>query len=116
MGKTKKQTHPGIGATSMSAAMAAFNPIGIAGMLQIMNEGARFMTDRFKQDLELQQAMLRCTTPQDLINLQTEFVGHAVQQYTDEAGRLFEMTSKATEQYIAEATASHARAHNDVPV
>ena len=52
----------------------------------------------------------------ELFQLQSEFYTKAVQDYTAEATRMFEMMTKATQDTMKEATASHARKYDDVPL
>ena len=117
MGKTSKKAETvDINALPMAAAMAALNPVGMSAWKQVMDESSRFVSDRFEQDVELQKAMMGCSTPQDLFQLQSDFYSKAVKDYTAEATRMFEMMSKATQDTVKEATTSHARKYDDVPL
>lgn len=117
MGKTSKKAEaPDFSAMPMAAAMAAVNPVGMSAWKQVMDESSRFVSERFEQDVELQKAMMGCTSPQELFELQSEFYNKAVKDYTAEATRMFEMMTKATQDTMKEATATHARKYDDVPL
>ncbi|MFY0692146.1 MAG: phasin family protein [Paracoccaceae bacterium] len=117
MGKSKKKAASSeAGASAMTAAMAALNPVAGAAWLELMNESARFVSDRFKQDLETQKALLDCKSPTDLMRVQSEFYQKAIEQYAAETTRMIEMMSKATQQSLDEAKSSHARGYDDVPL
>jgi hypothetical protein len=118
MGKTTKEKTPtDIGKSAM---MAAFNPKGenegMAAWLEIMTESARFVADRFQQDLETQQAILECRKPEDLLRLQSEFYRKALEQYTSEATRMAQLMSTATTQTLSDAKTAQARGYDDLPL
>ena len=106
--------------TSNSAMMAAFNPkgdkYGVAAWLEIMTESARFVADRFQQDLESQQAILGCSKPEDLLRLQSEFYRKMREQYASEATRMAQLMSKATTTTIDDVKATQARGYDDLPI
>jgi hypothetical protein len=118
MGKTTREKTPSDANTS--ALMAALNPKGTSdGMtawLDIMTESARFVADRFRQDLETQQAILGCRKPEDLLRLQAEFYQKAIEQYTSEATRVAQLMSKATKQTIDDVKTTQARSYDDLPL
>ena len=99
-----------------AGAMAAVNPIATTAWLKIMNESAGFVMERLQRDLEMQQAMLRCTSPAELLKLQTEFYQTAMQDYSAEAVRVFERMSAMTKGSLDEATSNRARNFDDVPL
>lgn len=108
----KAMTNP----AEMTSAMMAMNPIATATWLKIMNESAEFLAERLKKDLETQKAMLACKSPADLLKVQSDFYKTAIEHYTKETTRLFEMMSKGATSSIAEATSGHARGYDDVPL
>jgi len=117
MGKTKKTcASEDIGAPAMTAAMMAVNPVATKAWLDIMSESARFVTDRLQQDMNTQKAILACKNPAELLQVQSEFFKTAMEQYTNEATRLYKMMSKATEDTIEDARTGHSRGYDDVPL
>ncbi|MFU8778804.1 MAG: phasin family protein [Roseovarius sp.] len=100
---------------ALSAAMVAGHPA--ARMWRdIMAESARFVSERLQNDLETQKALLRCQSPADLMQLQSEFFRKAMEQYTSEAQRLFEIMTEATEDTVKDIKTSTKRGYDDVPV
>ncbi len=107
MAKTKATEEPGSAAATPSTPKVAFNPAApMAAWMEVMQESARFITDRLQTDIETQQAMLACRTPAELMQVQTEFFQTAMQQYAEEAQRLAQIMSRA----------SHTRGYDDVPL
>ena len=117
MGKTGK-TRPSkdMDAPAITAAMMAINPIASKGWLDIMSESARFMTDRLRQDLNTQQAMLACKTPAELLKVQSEFYTSTMKDYSEQFTRLCEMMSKATNDTLDDARSGHSRKYDDIPL
>ncbi|MGB0661746.1 MAG: phasin family protein [Mangrovicoccus sp.] len=74
-------------ATTMSMAMNIWATT--AG--EMMQNYAGFMARRWQADLELWQDMARCTTPQELMELQRKFAERAWASYRDETERLQEL-------------------------
>ena len=101
---------------AFASAMMAVSPVATQAWLDVLSESTRFVADRLQQDLEMQKSMLACTSPADLMQVQTEFFKTAMEQYTDEATRLFKMMSQATEDTIKDAQSSRARSYDDVPL
>ena len=117
MGKSNtKPAEPTIGTPESTAAMMAVNPIGTSAWMGIMAESQKFLTDRLKQDLDTQQAMLACKTPADVLQVQTEFFKTAMEQYSEEATRLFKMMSDAGQDVIEDVQTGHSRKYDDVPL
>ena len=100
----------------VAAAAIAVNPIGAKAWVDLMTEGARFMTDRLKRDLELQKKMLACDSPAALLELQTEFFTDAMGQYADEASRYMQMMFKASKDIVEDAQTGHKRNYDDIPL
>lgn len=114
MTTSAKKTPSGTSETSaLTSAMAAGQP-AVALWLEIMAESTRFVSERLQNDLETQQALLRCQSPTDLVQLQSEFFRKTVEQYTSEAQRIFGIMTEAAND---EATmTSTKRGYDDVPV
>ena len=115
MGRDKK-SEADSGADMMTAGMMAINPIATSAWSDIMSESARFVTDRLQKDFETQKAIMACRTPAELLQVQSEFFKSAMEQYADEANRIFKLMSKATEDTIEETQSGHSRGYDDVPL
>ncbi|MEO1140683.1 MAG: phasin family protein [Pseudomonadota bacterium] len=117
MTRSAKKTGPTeTGLSAMAAPMMAGNPVVAKAWMDIMTESARFLSDRLQQDLELQQALLRCKTPVEVAEVQAKFMQQAVEQYTEETMRMFKMMSGATEETLQTAKSGQSRGYDDVPV
>lgn len=116
MGKPKSKDTDQIGLDAMTAVMTAANPLANKALIDVMTESARFVADRFRQDLELQKAMLTCKSPAELMSLQAEFYQKAVEQYTSEATRMVQMMTDATQDTIEDAASGHKRRYDDIPL
>jgi len=103
-------------APAMKTGLMAVNPVSTKAWLEIMSESTRFVMDRLQQDLDTQKAMLACNGPAELLQVQSEFFKVAMEQYTDEATRLYGMMSNATEDTIRDAQSGHSRSYDDVPL
>jgi hypothetical protein len=101
--------------SDLTGAMMAGQPAAKAWM-EIMNESARFVADRLQKDVEAQQALLQCKTPEDVVEVQTEFFQTAMTQYTEEAQRIFALMSGAAEEVVEDAKSGRKRGYDDVPV
>ena len=117
MGKSKKtQTSTDIDGPAMVAAMKAVNPVATKAWLEIMSESARFVTDRLQQDFDTQAAMLACKSPTELLEVQSKFFSRAMEEYSNEAARLYKLMFEAAEESIDVAQSGHSRGHDDVPL
>jgi hypothetical protein len=93
--------------------------VGTAAMqawMQIGAEAVRFVASRLQQDLEVQQAMMTCTSLDEMQALQAEFFKVAQQQYADQVRRMMEMAGKATAVSVTPAPVSQSLGYDDVPV
>lgn len=111
---TKSAKKPAVSA--MTAAMTMRNPVVAKIWLDVMNESARFVSDRLQEDLETQKAMLRCKNPVEVVQLQSEFFRKAIEQYASEAQRIFEIMTEATDETFKKAGAGMKRGYDDVPL
>ena len=103
-------------ASAVTAAMMAINPVGTKAWLDITSEGTRFMMKRLQQDLETQEAMLKCKNPMELLEVQSEFIKTAMEQYTDEVTRLCSAMSKTMKETADDTRSGRARGYDDVPL
>jgi len=99
MTKSARKTTPKPDTEALASAMAAGNPAARM-WLDIMAESIRFVSERLQNDLETQRAMLRCKSRADLVQLQSEFFRSAVEQYTSEGQRMFDILTEATENAV----------------
>ena len=113
---TKKTETPDGGVADMTAAMMAANPALAKSWATLMNESARFLSERLQKDLDAQKALLACKTPAEVVEVQTEFFRKAMTDYSDEAQRMFKIMTGAGEEAVKEAKSSSRRGYDDVPV
>ena len=66
----------------------------IETMTQVSTALATLVAARFKEDLELQQALLRCTSLAEAQHVQAAFIQKAIDQYQAETGKLITITGK----------------------
>lgn len=103
-----------------SSAMAAMGLPVAAGTLAVQvwsdmgAEMVRFFRDRMQQDIQAQQAMLACTSLEELRQVQTKFFTAAQEQYAAEAVKMLELMGKAASSGLASST--QARRYDDVPL
>jgi hypothetical protein len=115
MTKSAKKTTAKPDTEALTAAMAAGNPAARM-WLDIMAESTRFVSERLQNDLETQRAMLRCQSPTDLVQVQSDFFRKAMEQYSSEAQRLFQIMTEATGDTVKDAKTSTKRGYDDIPV
>ena len=116
---TKSAKKPNAGkpdVSAFSAAMIAGHPAMTKLWLDIIAESTRFVSERLQEDLEGQKAMLRCKKPVEVVEVQSEIFRKAIEQYTAEAHRLFDIMTAAAGESIKEANSSLSRAYDDVPL
>lgn len=107
MARTKPQDKKTQDPKAMADAMTAFTPMAAGVWQEIMQESARFVTERLQKDLETQQAMLSCKSPAELLQLQADFFQSALSDYTEEATRMLKLMSK---------TGGASREYDDIPL
>jgi hypothetical protein len=115
MTKSARKTAAKPDASALATAIAAGNPAARM-WLDIMAESTRFVSERLQNDLEAQQALLRCQSPADLVKVQSEFFRRAVEQYTSEAQRMFQIMTEATDTAVRDSKTSAKRGYDDIPV
>ena len=115
MTKSARKTTAKPDTTALASAMAAANPAARM-WLDIMTESTRFVSERLQNDLETQRAMLRCQSPADLVQVQSEFFRKAMEQYSSEAQRLFQIMTEATGDTVKDAKTGTKRGYDDIPV
>lgn len=117
MGKRKtKETDSGLETPAATAAMMAMNPVFAKAWIDLMSEGARFATERLRADMEMQQAMLACKSPAELMQLQSDFLRRALVQYSEETAKFYQMTFKASSDIAEDVRSGHSREYDDIPI
>lgn len=97
----------------MTTTLAVFNPAAAQTWMEITTECARFAMDRVQKDFAAQRDMMACTTPADLMTLQSNYCRDAAKEYADQATRMVElMTQAASKATIGTTT----RKYNDIPL
>lgn len=81
-------------ALSAVAPAAWINTAWVDTMTAMGSELAAFVADRVREDIELQQALLRCKSLSEVPHVQAAFLQKALDQYQAETGKLIEMTGK----------------------
>jgi len=121
MAKTKKPqadtgADTGFDAPAAMMTMISANPVLAKAWMDMMSESARFMTERLRTDMETQKAFMACKTPAELVEVQAAFLTTAMEQYSDEAARMLDMTMKASQDIAEDLKSGHSRGYDDVPV
>lgn len=97
----------------MPAALAVFNPAAAQAWMEITTQCSRFAMDRVQKDFEAQRAMMACTSPTELMTLQSNYCRDAAQDYTDQATRMVELMTQAASKTIPGGTS---RKYDDIPL
>ena len=63
----------------------------VEGVSRTQWEIADFLARRIREDLDTQQALMRCRSFDELADVQTKFLRTAVDEYGDEASRLLKL-------------------------
>jgi hypothetical protein len=85
----------------------------VQACMDMGTEAVRFVWDRLQQDIKTQQAMLACTSLEEMRKIQAAFFTAAQEQYTAETARMLDLMGKAS---TAGASASAKRKYDDVPL
>ena len=100
-GSAIPEEHPGqawldqLGTVEL-ATLKPFGEVGVAVgecWADMVEESARFMADRIKQDVRLVHAMLHCKRAADLQSLQADFLQTMINNYQGEMARMSELGS-----------------------
>jgi hypothetical protein len=111
----KADTAAGATPAAMATIISA-NPVFAQAWMDMMSEGARFMTERLRTDFETQQALMSCKTPAEFMEIQSQFLSTAMQQYADQAARVMDMAMGATKDIAEDVTSGHSRDYDDIPI
>lgn len=93
---------------------AALGSAAVEAWMNMGNEAVRFVWDRLQQDLRTQQALLACTSVEEIQKVQAEFFANAQEQYAAEAAKMLKLMGNAATSGLA--NPGKARRFDDVPV
>ena len=105
---------PDISASAMAAAMEAVSPVAGKVWVSCLSEISQFLTERVKQDLDTQKAMMACQSPAAVLKLQADFFTTAMEQYSECSRRLFKTLS--TTNPLQGVGSGHSRRYDDLPL
>lgn len=77
-------------------------------------EAVRFVWERLQQDIKTQQALLACTSLEEMQKVQAAFFTAAQEQYAAEAAKMLDLMGKAAASGMAGSPT--ARRYDDVPL
>lgn len=92
----------------------AAGAVAIQAWSEVGTEALRFLWDRLQQDVRTQNALLACTSLEELRKVQAEFFTAAQQQYADEARKVLDILVRSTAEGLK--ASSGARRYDDVPL
>jgi len=113
---TKKPETENADISAMTAAMMVGNPALAKAWTEVMTESARFVSERLQQDFETQKVMMACKTPAEVMQVQSEFFRKAMQDYGEEAQRMYQIMTGAGEDAFKQVKTKTKRGYDDVPV
>lgn len=92
----------------------ALGAVAVHAWMDMGTEALQFVRDRLQQDIKTQQAMLGCTSLEELRRIPAEFFTAAQEQYAAEAGRMLDLMGRAVVSGLA--VSAKARRYDDVPL
>ncbi len=96
----------------MMQGFAALNPDAATKSLELMSSGVQFMSMRLDHTLKAQKDLLSCTTPAEVLNVQTDYVKTAIEHYMMATQGVMDLMG---EQMRAGASGTK-RGYDDVPL
>jgi len=99
---------------SVSGLPLAVGSVALQAWMELGTEAMRFVWDRLQQDMKTQQAILACTSLEELRKIQTEFFTAAREQYASEAGKVLDLLGKTTAEGLS--ASGLKRRYDDVPL
>jgi len=112
--KTAPRTPAETPAAAGPALPIAAGTIALQAWMDLGNQALRFAWDRLQQDVKTQQAMLACTSLEELRDIQAAFFTAAQEQYAAETGKVLALLGKATAAGLS--AAPFRRGYDDVPL
>ncbi len=76
----------------------SMNTLGTEWMENMSDLGAEwmsFLSDRIQKDVDFQHKLLACKDMKELHEVQAEFLQTAIDRYTEETGKMIELSAKA---------------------
>lgn len=92
----------------------AVGTVAVQAWADIGAETVRFLQERLQHDIKTQQAMLACTSLEEMRKIQTEFFTAAREQYAAEAVKMLDLIGTVAASGLTAAT--KARRYDDVPL
>jgi hypothetical protein len=92
----------------------AVGTAAVQAWAEMGTEAVRFVRDRLQQDIKTQQAMLACTSLEEMRQVQSEFFTAAQEQYAAEAVKMLDLIGKAAASGLTDPAT--ARRYDDVPL
>ena len=77
--------------------MASMSTTWVEAMSKMGSEVMSFVAERIKEDVKTQREILHCKDLKELQSIQARFLQRAIEQYTEETGKLVEMNSNLIE-------------------
>ena len=93
---------------------AATGTVAVQAWMDMGTEVVRFLWDRVQQDVKTQQALVGCTSLQEMQKIQTAHFTLAQAQYAAEACRMLALMGRAAAAGLA--ASAQARHYDDVPL
>ncbi|MBU2580720.1 MAG: phasin family protein [Alphaproteobacteria bacterium] len=87
-------TFPGLDGSAVENGAQAYKA-WLQCMMTMSAETTKFVTKRLQRDAQLPLNILRCHTPQDVMQAQVEFLRTMAEDYTSEADRLGRIVSES---------------------
>lgn len=88
--------------------------VAVQAWMDMGAEAVRFVWDRLQQDFKTQQALLACTSLEEMRKIQAEFFTAAQEQYAAEAGKMLDLIGQANTAGLT--GSAKARSYDDVPL
>lgn len=92
----------------------AVGTVAVQAWADIGAETVRFLQERLQHDIKTQQAMLACTSLEEMRKIQTEFFTAAQEQYAAEAVKMLDLIGTVAASGLTAAT--KAQRYEDVPL
>lgn len=105
-----------MGVPGLAGMTTALNPIGAKVWVDLMTEYAQFMTDRLNSTTALQQEMMTCRSPADVLALQSAYWRETMEQCSAEVSRYTALLMSSYGALSQDAKDGHRRGYDDVPV
>jgi hypothetical protein len=102
-------------AAPVTSALPAVGAAAVQAWAELGTEAVRFVWERLHQDIQTQQALLACTSLEQIQKVQADFFRDAQQHYATEAQRMFHLMEKAFSAGQLPPSPS-ARRYDDVPL